>query len=136
VLRATLLTGVLVLSGCNRPPVNPVEDLAGGRDVSAYVLSSLRGSRDGEHLNVQAVYTSGPSALQVSLRFTVTPPAKLELGTWNGFGAEGTVAERSVTFLGGQSGPPSIGGRFDLLASNGRPLFRINIPVQPLHNPL
>lgn len=85
---------------------------------------------------MQAVYNAGPSALQVALRFTVTPPTKLELGTWSGFGTEGTVIERSVTFLGGQSGPPSIGGRFDLAASDGRPLFRINIPVQPLHNPL
>jgi hypothetical protein len=46
------------------------------------------------------------------------------------------VRERSSTFLGGQSEPPSIGGRFDLIGSGGRPLYRIAIPLQPLNNPL
>jgi hypothetical protein len=62
----------------------------------------------------------------------VTPPAKLETGSWSGLGGQGTVRQRSVTFLGGQSGPPSIGGRFDLLGPDGQPMYRIDIPTQPL----
>ena len=66
----------------------------------------------------------------------MTPPTQLESGTWNGLGGEGAVHERASTFLGGQSGPPSIGGSFDLLAPDGRPLYRVAIPVQPLKDPL
>jgi hypothetical protein len=48
----------------------------------------------------------------------------------------GSVQERSSTFLGGQSGPPSIGGSFDLVGPAGQPLYRIRIPVQPLDKPI
>jgi hypothetical protein len=44
----------------------------------------------------------------------------------------GTVAARSITFLGGQDGPPSIGGSFDLLDPEGVARYRINIPISQL----
>ena len=45
---------------------------------------------------------------------------------------EKAAAARSVTFLGGQSGPPSIGGIFDLVGPSGAALYRVNIPVTEL----
>jgi len=44
----------------------------------------------------------------------------------------GTVTEQSVMFLGGQDGPPSIGGRFDLLDPTGVAKYRITIPTTEL----
>jgi hypothetical protein len=122
----------LILAACAKQPAKPVEDLAGGQDVSRFTLTSLKGTRDGDRLDVKAVYSDGSSSITVDLHFRVTPPPRLESGTWSGFGSDGTVRERSSTFLGGQSGPPSIGGRFDLFAPDGQPLYRVTIPLQPL----
>lgn len=72
----------------------------------------------------------------MDLQFTVGVPTSLKSGTWTGLGSGGIVKERSVTFLGGQSGPPSIGGRFDLIAPDGRAQYRVNIPLQELKNKL
>lgn len=123
---------MVMLAGCASRPVAPVENLGGGQDVAGMTLRSLGGNRDGERLTVQATYGDGGRSLRVELRFVVTPPARLEAGTWSGLGGEGSVQQRAVTFLGGQSGPPSIGGRFDLAGADNRPVYRIHIPTQPL----
>lgn len=122
---------VLVLLGCSSRQANPVEDLT-GKDASTLALTSLRGTRDGELLQVRAVYSGDSRTISVDLRFNVTPPARLQAGTWTGPSSEGSVRERSVTFLGGQSGPPSIGGKFDLVDRDNRSVYRINIPLQEL----
>jgi hypothetical protein len=123
---------IIVLAACGAEPRDPVERIGGTHDVSAFTLRSLEGGRDGERLDVQAVYGDGTDTLLVRLRFDVTPPARLTSGTWTGLAGEGTVRERSVTFLGGQSGAPSIGGRFDLSGPDDRPLYGISIPLQTL----
>jgi hypothetical protein len=99
-------------------------------------LTSIRGTRDGDRLDVRVVYGDDTGELTTSLHFTVSPPTHLASGTWSGLGGEGTVRERSVTFLGGQSGPPSLGGQFDLTSPDGSPQFRIAIPLQPLKDRL
>jgi hypothetical protein len=134
--RALAVGCLAIFAGCGSRPSDPVEDLEGGHAVSTFALRSLQGTRDGERLEVRAVYDDGSRSLTVSLRFNVTPPARLESGTWTGLGSEGHVRERAVTFLGGQSGPPSIGGRFDLVGPENRPLYRITIPVQELRHRL
>jgi hypothetical protein len=95
-------------------------------------LESLTGVRDGDQLRAQAVYGGPDARLEVQMQFLVTPPTRLSSGTWTGLGASGTVNQKSVTFLGGQNGPPSLGGRFDLVTSDGRALYRITIPTQEL----
>ncbi|HSB16351.1 MAG TPA: hypothetical protein VLE22_18015 [Bryobacteraceae bacterium] len=130
------VASVIILATCTRQPTKPVEDLGGGQDVSRFALTSLKGTRNGDRLDVQAVYSHTFENITVDLHFRVTPPTRLESGTWNGLTKEGAVRERSSTFLGGQSGPPSIGGRFDLMAPNGQPLYRVTIPLQPLKHRL
>lgn len=122
----------MLLAACVRQPAKPVEDLGAGQDVSRFVLTSLKGTRDGDRLDVQAIYGDSPRHITVLLHFRVTPPSRLESGAWSGLTREGTIRERSLTFLGGQSGPPSIGGRFDLVAPDGQMLYRITIPLQEL----
>jgi hypothetical protein len=133
--RAHFLFLALAALGCNRPPAKPVEVVEGTSDVSRFELKTLRGARDGDRLDVQAIYSDGTGSLTVEMHFLVTPPTKLQSGTWSGLGESGSVSQRSVTFLGGQSGPPSLGGRFDLLNAEGKPVYRIDIPLQELKNP-
>jgi hypothetical protein len=121
---------------CGSQQIKPVEDLAGAHDAANFALTSLKGTRDAERVAVQAVYDDGSRSLTVHLRFKLTPQPKLERGTWAGLAGEGSVQERSVTFLGGQSGPPSIGGRFDLIGSGDRVIYRVTIPLQPLKDTL
>ena len=70
------------------------------------------------------------------MSFTIGAPTKLKSGHWqwvhNGGLTSGTVTERSVMFLGGQDGPPSIGGRFDLLDPVGVAKYRVAIPTTEL----
>ena len=113
-----------------------MEKLGGSMDVSAFRLQSVRGTRDGERLDVLASYGDGSRTLHVRLRFDVTPPARLINGTWTGAGVAGDVRQRSVTFLGGQSARPSIGGKFDLNGPEGTPLYRVAIPLQELKQSL
>ncbi|MGJ5817156.1 hypothetical protein [Paludibaculum fermentans] len=135
---ATMLAmaGAVMLAGCGSRAAVPVEDLGGGQDVARFALTSLKGTRNGDRLDVAALFGDGKSQLAVELHFRVTPPTTLDAGQWKGLGGEGGVRERSSTFLGGQSGPPSIGGSFDLVGAAGQPLYRIRIPVQALDKPL
>jgi hypothetical protein len=133
---AVTVTNLLMLAACGGAPAKPVEDLAGGADVSRFTMTSVAGTRDGERLTVRVVYSDGPRELTLDLRFQIGVPTRLASGRWTGPGGAGIVQERSVTFLGGQSGPPSLGGRFDLLGPNDAALYRVTIPVQPLDRPL
>jgi hypothetical protein len=128
----TAFASLIMLVGCGSGQSTPVESVGGTYDVTAFVLRSLKGTRDGERLEVHALYGDGSQSLTVRLHFNVTPPTRLASGTWSGLAGQGEVGQRSVTFLGGQSGSPSIGGRFDLIGPDGRPLYRISIPVQEL----
>src|ERR1035437_9005825 len=112
---------LLALAGCRGRDAKPVEDIGGGRDVSRFVLASIKGTRDGDRLDVRAVFGGAAGeSITMDLRFTVGIPTSLKSGSWTGLGGSGVVKERSTTFLGGQSGPPSIGGRFDLVTPDGR----------------
>ena len=126
------LACLVFLAGCGSEPAKPVESLGGTAEVSAFELTSLKGTRDGERLEVHAVYGDGRQSLTVRLQFNVTPPARLTAGTWSGLAGGGNVNQRSVTFLGGQSGSPSIGGRFDLLGPDNHPVYRVTVPLQEL----
>jgi len=72
--------------------------------------------------------------------FAVGTPTTLHAGTWqfnrSSQQLTGTVAARNITFLGGQDGPPSIGGTFDLLNESGVAQYRVNLPVTALKSRL
>ncbi|HMD47844.1 MAG TPA: hypothetical protein VKG79_02045 [Bryobacteraceae bacterium] len=126
---------LLVFTACCGFHRSVVEDVSGDHDLSYFKLESVRGMRDGDHLSVQAAISDSSSTLSVNMRFAIGSPTKLESGTWNWTHPEtthidnGQIAERSVTFLGGQDGPPSIGGSFDLLSAEGTAHYRLNLPV-------
>ncbi len=124
---------MLASCGSKRPVV---EDLVRHENLSLFKLHSLRGTRDGDHLRTQAAFSDSSSILTVEMRFAIGSPTTLESGTWqwsrNNQPLDGTVAARSVTFLGGQDGPPSIGGTFDLLGPDTTAQYRVTIPITEL----
>jgi len=128
--------GCILIAGCGGAKKPPVEDLRTHEDLSLFTLGTMRGQRDGDRLQVEAMYSDSSSMLTLGMRFAIGSPTRLESGTWrwrrNNGAAEGAIAARSVTFLGGQDGPPSIGGVFDLLDAAGARAYRINLPVTEL----
>jgi hypothetical protein len=127
---------IVLLTSCNKPPKPPVEDLSGRENLSAFTLGQMRGTRNGDRLDAQAEFADGSSRLRVEMGFIIGVPTKLKSGQWqwtrDGRLMSGTVTERSVMFLGGQDGPPSIGGTFDLLDPSGVAEYRITIPTTEL----
>ena len=123
----------LAACGAKRPAV---EDLTTHEDLSLFKLHSLRGTRDGDRLQAQAVFSDSSSILTMEMHFAIGSPTTLESGTWrwsrNNQMMSGGIAARSVTFLGGQDGPPSIGGTYDLHDSSGVARYRVAIPVTAL----
>ena len=128
---------LLLLGACGGPKRPAVEDLSTHENLSMFKLGSLRGTRDGDRLEAQAMFTDSSTMLTIDLHFAIgAPNTTLESGAWrwtrNGQLMTGRVLARSVTFLGGQSGPPSIGGTFDLIGPDGAARFRVTIPVTEL----
>ena len=134
-MRKFLYVGLLLLASCAGPK-QPVEDLSGRENLSLFKLQSLRGTRDGDRMQAQAMFSDSSSILALEMNFAIGSPTKLESGSWrltrNGQVLSGSVAGRSITFLGGQDGPPSIGGSFDLIGSDGAAKYRVRIPVTQL----
>ena len=98
-----------------------------------YRLESLTGVRDGDLLRARVVFAGLPVPLQMDLLFRLGVPTHLESGhyRWEREGRQfdGSVREVSVTFLGGQSDGPSVGGVFLLLDAAGGPLWRVVLPT-------
>jgi len=126
---------VLLLAACGaRHPA--VEDLNTHENLSLFKLHSLRGTRDGDRLSAQAVFSDSSSILTLEMHFAIGSPTRLDSGVWrwsrNNQIMSGGISARSVTFLGGQDGPPSIGGTYDLLEQDGAARYRVSIPVTAL----
>jgi hypothetical protein len=130
--RAALML-LLLLAGCARKaPL--LEDLAHHQDLSRFTVQAAHGLRDGDHLAAQFLVSDSSSILIIDMRFAVGSPTRLEMGAWrwarSGSVSHGDVQARSVTFLGGQDGPPSVGGDFDLVGADSH--YRLNLPVTVL----
>ena len=127
---------VVLLASCNKPPKPAVEDLSRAENLSSFTLRQLHGTRNGDRLDVEAAFGDHSSAITVKMRFAIGVPTKLESGRWQWTSdppqKSGGVSERSVMFLGGQDGPPSIGGSFDLLDPAGVAKYRVTIPTTEL----
>ena len=127
---------LLVLAACGGSKAPAVVDLVSGENLALFKLGSLRGTRDGDRLEVQAMFTDSSTMLTIDMHFSVGTPTTLESGAWkwtrNNRLMTGTVAGRSVTFLGGQDGPPSIGGTFYLMAPDNTAKYRVTIPLTEL----
>jgi len=122
----------LLLVGCARSDRPVLQDLLGREDLSIFKLQGVGGVRDGDRMAAQVLVSDSSSILMLDLHFAIGSPTTLASGNWRwsrpGRLLNGAVTARSVTFLGGQDGPPSIGGTFDLSGSS----YRVNLPLSVL----
>lgn len=106
----------------------------------AWDLLRAEGRRDGAHTRATLVFGGSTNdSLRLDLEVVVDPQATLRSGNWTA-SLEGKVREGSqvrapsLRFLGGQGGPPSIGGLFVIGDGRGEQ-FRIRLPNTPLTVP-
>ncbi len=135
-MRMLLYTMLILLASCGGRVRPALEDLSGRENLSLYRVQEIRGARDGDRLRAEAVLSDSSSVLTMDLQFAIGSPTTLESGSWRWTRARGIAAgavrARSVTFLGGQSGPPSIGGAFDLVDDAGAARYRATLPTTEL----
>jgi len=103
-----------------------------GQELSSYHLRSMTGTRDGDKLLSEMVIADNSGTLTMRMRFLIGVPIRLETGdyVWQRTGApqiQGTIRAQAVTFQGGQDGPPSLGGSFQLIADD-LPLYDVRVP--------
>ena len=132
---------ILILLACHAPKQPSVEDLSHREDLSGAKMMTLRGSRDGDLLDAEAMFSGRSLLLTVKMRFAIGAPTTLMSGTWvrtraEGGAETGSISARSVSFAGGQGGSPSIGGSFDLLDPTGARKYRVVIPLLELRDHL
>jgi hypothetical protein len=134
-LRRCVLILCVMLAGCARSERRPLQDLSGHEDLSRFTIQSVHGVRDGDRLTAQVLISDSSSILTLDLHFAIGSPTTLQSGSWvwsrPGHLLKGTASARSVTFLGGQDGPPSIGGTFDLATLEGA-IYQVNLPLTVL----
>jgi hypothetical protein len=125
----------LVMASCAHSERPVLQALSGREDLSIFKLQTVGGVRDGDRMAAQVMISDSSSILTLDLHFAIGSPTTLESGTWrwsrSGRMLNGTVSARSVTFLGGQDGPPSIGGTFYLMTSD-RAVYQVNLPLTVL----
>ena len=130
---------LLLLAHCQAAQEAVIKDLEQETSLSDYRMISLTGTRDGDRLPVQVVFKAGSSQLRMDLRFRIGVPTRLESGGYifeqPKRTLEGRVRERSVTFLGGQSDNPNLGGVFELLSREGDPLYKVTLPTSEVKRP-
>lgn len=135
--RLGVLTSCLLLACCAHSDRKPLQDLSGHEDLSGFKIQSVHGLRDGDRLAAQVLISDSSSILTLDLHFAIGSPTTLQSGSWRwsrpGGLLNGTVSARSVTFLGGQDGPPSVGGTFDL--NGGSASYRVDLPLTVLPRP-
>jgi len=126
---------LVLLSSCAHSERPPLQDSSGHEDLSRFTIQSVRGVRDGDRLAAQVLISESSSILTLVLHFAIGSPTTLASGDWrwsrSGRLLNGTVSARSVMFLGGQDGPPSIGGTFDLGGADNAS-YRVTIPLTAL----
>jgi hypothetical protein len=134
-VRECIFVFLVLLAGCARSDRRPLEDLSGKENLSSFSIQTVHGVRDGDRLAAQVLISDSSSILTVDLHFAIGSPSTLQSGDWRwsrpGRQLTGTVTARSVTFLGGQDGPPSIGGTFELSGAENA-VYRVTLPLTVL----
>ena len=101
-----------------------------------FKLDGIRGVRDGASVNAEARFTDGADVLTMNIALQLVPPPEFRSGRYEGTIGGNPIAGQvecpSITFFGGQSDQPSVGGIFILKDEQNRPVYRIRIPATPM----
>ena len=138
-LSLLVCSAVFLLSSCRNIEEARIENLQEKSTLTDYVMTSLEGRRDGDRLPVRLVFEAPSSNLRMDLLFRIGVPTRLESGQYRWEGQDevlgGPVRASSVTFLGGQSDNPNLGGVFQLLSASGEPIYKVTLPTSEVKRP-
>ena len=99
-------------------------------------FDGIYGVRDGALVTAEARFNDGADTVSVNMVLFLRPPAEFRSGTYQGVLGGKTISWSvecpSLTFLGGQTALPDVGGLFILKDEQGRPAFRVRIPATTL----
>lgn len=99
-------------------------------------LDRIHGQRDGASVNAEARFADGADLVTMNIRIYLRPPAEFTSGTYQatigGRRTSGSVECPSLTFQGGQTALPAVGGLFLLKDDQGRTVYRVRIPATEL----
>jgi hypothetical protein len=134
--RIVLILALLSMMGCANDEYR--FERIDGPQVSTlpFKLDGIRGVRDGASVYAEARFTDGADVLTMNIILQLVPPPEFRSGRYEGTIAGKTIAGQvecpSITFFGGQSDQPSVGGVFILKDEQNRPLYRVRIPATPM----
>ena len=141
IARRKLLIGALVtlcglaLIGCFKKEEGRVENITDSSPLPLK-MTALSGIQGNDRLNARCIFTGDAAWLLMEISVRTENPPSLAFGRYKwqreGRVVEGAVRAESITFLGGQSDTPSLGGRFNLLAAEGQTTHRVILPVSPV----
>ena len=120
-------------SGCADKEAR-VERIDGSQAIPLSLkLKSIPGTRDGEFITAAPFFTDSTDSLRMYLQVRLGPPITFVSGSYRaefgGHTSEGPVISDSLSFLGGQTSLPSVGGVFRLQDSNGHTVYRVALPA-------
>ena len=99
-------------------------------------LDGLYGLRDGALVTVEGHFVDSDDVVLMNIVLYLRPPAEFRSGTYQarigGKMTSGSVECPSLTFQGGQTALPTVGGVFVLKDEDHRPLYRVRIPATTL----
>ena len=130
----------LLAAGC-APGSPSLERFEGSEwiEVGPVVVESMSGQRDGADVRATGVFSHGEDRMTLSLEFVLGPPARFVRGRHSsriaGQFIESPVSSESVTFLGGQSDAPSIGGVFLFENPRDGSRYRLRFPPTLMNSP-
>ena len=130
----------LLAAGC-APGSPSLERFEGSEwiEVGPVVVRSMSGRRDGADIRATGVFSHGEDRMTLSLEFVLGPPARFVRGRHSsriaGQFIESPVSSESVTFLGGQSDAPSIGGVFLFENPRDGSRYRLRFPPTQMNSP-
>jgi hypothetical protein len=139
VIRVFALLPLLFLLACADTAYR-FERIDGAEPVALPLkLERFSGQRDGASVKAQARLVDGDNVITMDIDLFLRPPAEFRAGAYHGTidgkMVVGTVECPSLTFQGGQTALPNVGGVFVLNGTDNRPLFRVRIPATMLTAP-
>ena len=134
--RIVVVLALLSLIGCANDEYR-FERIDGAQAITLPLkLDGIRGVRDGGSVKAEARFTDGADVLTMNITLQLVPPPEFRSGRYEGtIGGKaiaGQVECPSITFFGGQSDQPSVGGVFILKDEQNRPVYRIRMPATPM----
>src|ERR1044071_8485449 len=132
-----LLLTALLMAGCANSGEYRFERIDGDRRVALPLMfEGFSGIRDGARVQVEGRFSNGADNVRLNFNVYLRPPAEFQSGSYQaaieGRMNSGSVECPSLTFQGGQTALPTVGGVFILHDEQNRSLYRVTIPATTL----